>query len=119
ASLLQSAEYAVAPYPASAPAARGVLTRRIHRLVSPRFKEESKMKLLLVPLLLVLAGVAQTIRIERVVAEEAPQSPASRSWSLTDEFSIPLAERLENTKRRHAQLIAERQRHLDAAKSST
>ena len=117
-SLLQSAEYAVAPFPASVPAARGVLTRRIHRLVSPRFKEESKMKLLLVPMLLVLAAVAQVVRIERVVAEAPQQSPASHRWSLAEEFSVPLAERLEKTKRRHAQLIAERQRHLDAAKSS-
>lgn len=118
-SLLQSAEYAVAPFPASAPAARGVLTRRIHRLVSPRFKEESKMKLLAPPLLLLLLAMFQALRIERVVAAETPEeSPASRSWSLAEEFSIPLAERLENTKRRHAQLIAERQRHLDAAKSS-
>jgi polysaccharide export outer membrane protein len=86
--------------------------------VCPRFKEESKMKLLLVPMLLVLAAVAQVVRIQRVVAEEPQQPPASRSWSLTEEFSIPLAERLEKTKRRHAQLIAERQLHLDAAKSS-
>jgi polysaccharide export outer membrane protein len=118
-SLLQSAEYAVAPYPASAPAARGTLTRRIHRLVSPRFTEESKMKLLLVPTLLVLAAVAQVVRIQRVDAEEPQQPPASRSWSLAEEFSLPLAERLEETKRRHAQLLAERQRAVDAAESSS
>jgi beta-lactamase regulating signal transducer with metallopeptidase domain/protein involved in polysaccharide export with SLBB domain len=117
-SLLQSAEYALAPYPASAPAARGTLTRRIHRLVSPRFKEESKMKLLLVPMLLLLAAVAQTIRIERVVAELPQQPPNSHRWSLAEEFSVPLAQRLENTKRWHAQLLAERQRAVDAAESS-
>ncbi|BBO30631.1 M56 family metallopeptidase [Lacipirellula parvula] len=117
-SLLQSAEYALAPYPASAPAARGTLTRRIRRLVSPRFKEESKMKLLLVPTLLVVAAAAQTIRIERVAAELPQQPSNSHSWSLAEEFSVPLAERLENTKRRHAQLLAERQRAVDAAESS-
>lgn len=76
------------------------------------------MKLLLVPMLLVLAAVAQVVRIQRVVADEPQQPPASGIRSLAEEFSIPLAERLENAKQRHAQLIAERQRHVDAAKSS-
>jgi len=76
ASLLQSAEYAVAPYPASAPAARGVLTRRIHRLVSPRFKEESKMKLLIVPTLLAIVAIVQIVRIEQVIADEPPAAAA-------------------------------------------
>ena len=76
ASLLQSAEYAVAPYPASAPAARGVLTRRIHRLVSPRFKEESKMKLLIVPTLIAIVAAVQIVRIEHVFAEEPPAAAA-------------------------------------------
>lgn len=116
ASLLQSAEYAIAPYPASAPAARGVLTRRIHRLVSPRFKEESKMKLLIVPLLLLLLAMLQTLRIERVVAAETPPQPSrSDEWSLLDQFNAPLGERLKHAEQRHAELqqLAEKQRQLD------
>lgn len=119
-SLLQSAEYAAA-FPASAPAARGVLTRRIQRLVNPRFKEESKMKLLVPPLLLLLLTIFQTLRIERVVAAETPQQPpCSDSWSLAEQFNVPLGERLKHAEQRHSQLmlLAERQRQLDAAKSS-
>ena len=89
ASLLQSAEYAAAPFPASAPAARGVLTRRIHRLVSPRFKEESKMKLLIVPTLLVIAAVAQTFRIEQVIADEPPAAVAPPSPEEASQHSGP------------------------------
>lgn len=118
ASLLQAAEYAVAPYPASAPAARGVLTRRIHRLVSPRFKEESKMKLLVVPLLLLLLAMFQTLRIERVVAEETPQQPPrTDGWSLAEQFNVPIGERLQRARKWHAQLkrLAEMHREFDIA----
>ncbi|MBA4106755.1 MAG: hypothetical protein C0485_13445 [Pirellula sp.] len=116
-SLLQSAEYAV-PFPASAPAARGVLTRRTHRLVSPRFKEESKMKLLVPPLLLLLLAMFQTLRIERVVADETPQEPLSfQDWSLVEQLRIPVGERLKNTERLHSQLklCAEMHRRFDYA----
>ena len=115
-SLLQSAEYAVAPFPASASAARGVLTRRIHRLVNPRFKEESKMKLLVPPLLLLLLAMFQTLRIERVAADETPQQPSrSDKWSLAEQFKVPLGERLKHAEQQHAKLLllAERQRQLD------
>ena len=115
ASLLQSAEYAAAPFPASAPAARGVLTRRIHRLVSPRFKEESKMKLLVPPLLLLLLATFQTIRIERTVAAQTPQQPSFEDWSVSGPFYIPLGQRIKHAVQRHEELLllAERQRQLD------
>ena len=84
-SLLASAEFAATPLFGGAPAARGALARRIHRLVSPRFKEESKMKLLLVPTLLAAVTLAQVVRIEAIAAEtpplagEAIQTPAAAS----------------------------------------
>jgi beta-lactamase regulating signal transducer with metallopeptidase domain/protein involved in polysaccharide export with SLBB domain len=76
-SLLHAAEFASAELPGSLAANGGMLSRRIHRLVTPRFKEESKMKRLVVPLLLLTAAAAQLIRIERVGAESA--SSLSRS----------------------------------------
>jgi beta-lactamase regulating signal transducer with metallopeptidase domain/protein involved in polysaccharide export with SLBB domain len=93
-SLLQSAEYALAPYPASAPAARGVLTRRIHRLVSPRFKEESKMKLLVVPVVLLAIGMLHAVQIEEVTAEPPTQTvedtpPVSSAPKLPEISSPP------------------------------
>jgi beta-lactamase regulating signal transducer with metallopeptidase domain/protein involved in polysaccharide export with SLBB domain len=108
-SLLHAAEYAATPCPGSAPAARGVLTRRIHRLVSPRFKEESKMKLLALPLLLLLLTAFQSLRIERVVAAEKdevkPQTQPQPEW-LTTLFSIdvPVAKRLKDAEKWNSQL---------------
>jgi polysaccharide biosynthesis/export protein len=53
---------------------RSHLQRRIHRLVTPRFKEESPMRKLAVPALLAVLAAAQLIRIERVSAQDPPPS---------------------------------------------
>lgn len=74
------------------------------------------MKLLIVPLLLLLLAMFQTLRIERVFAAETPpQSSHSDEWSLAEQFNVPLGERLKRTEQRHAQLLllAEKQRQLD------
>jgi beta-lactamase regulating signal transducer with metallopeptidase domain/protein involved in polysaccharide export with SLBB domain len=76
-SLLHAAEFTSAELPGSVAAKGGVLSRRIHRLVTPRFKEESKMKRLIVPLLLLTATAAQLVRIERVGAESVTNSSRS------------------------------------------
>ncbi|MBA3482770.1 MAG: hypothetical protein H0T51_13240 [Pirellulales bacterium] len=69
-SLLRAAEFASAELPGSLAASGGVLSRRIHRLVTPRFKEESKMKRYAVPLLLLAISAVQLIRVEPVVGDE-------------------------------------------------
>ncbi|WP_428307579.1 M56 family metallopeptidase [Lacipirellula sp.] len=119
-SLLLSAEYALTPYPASAPAARGTLTRRIHRLVSPRFKEESKMKLLILPLLLLSITAFQTFRIERVaVAKEAkpPLEPTSVLYSDAITLDTPIEERLQQIRAIKAKLeiLLKVQRNFEGA----
>ena len=78
------------------------------------------MKLLVVPLLLLLLAVLQSLRIELVVAAETPQQQSrSDEWSLAEQFNVPLGERLKRAEQRHSQLLllAERQRQLDAADS--
>jgi protein involved in polysaccharide export with SLBB domain len=54
------------------PNLRTALTRRIQRLVTPRLKEESRMKRLAIPALLIAIAAAQLIRIEHVAAENPP-----------------------------------------------
>jgi beta-lactamase regulating signal transducer with metallopeptidase domain/protein involved in polysaccharide export with SLBB domain len=76
-SLLRAAEFASAELPGSLAANGGMLSRRIHRLVTPRFKEESKMKRIAIPLLLIAVALVQVIRVERVSAESA--EPSSKS----------------------------------------
>jgi beta-lactamase regulating signal transducer with metallopeptidase domain len=70
-SLLRAAEFTSADLPGSLAARGGVLSRRIHRLVTPRFKEESTMKLMLVPSLLAVLTALQLVRVQRVAAEES------------------------------------------------
>lgn len=84
-SLLRAAEFAAAPVPGTLSAHGGVLSRRIHRLVTPRFKEESNMKKLLIPALLVALAAAQLIRIEQVAAADpAPSNEGSNRAPATD-----------------------------------
>jgi len=70
-SLLRAAEFTSADLPGALAARGGVLSRRIHRLVMPRFKEESKMKLFFVPSLLAVLAALQLVRIQRVAADES------------------------------------------------
>jgi protein involved in polysaccharide export with SLBB domain/beta-lactamase regulating signal transducer with metallopeptidase domain len=70
-SLLHAAEFATATPCGAVAVQGGVLSRRIHRLVTPRFKEESNMRKLAVPALLAALAAAQLIRIDRVSAESA------------------------------------------------
>ncbi len=56
------------------PRRRSTLARRIHRLVTPRSKEESTMRKLAVPVLLAALAAAQVVRIERVAASDPPPS---------------------------------------------
>jgi polysaccharide export outer membrane protein len=80
-SLLRSAELTTLNHPprtlgflAAVPTARrsSALARRIQRLITPRFNEESTMKRLAIPALLAAIAAAQLIRIEHVAAEPAP-----------------------------------------------
>ncbi len=73
---------------------RTPLARRIHRLVTPRFKEESIMRKLLVPALLATLAAAQLIRLERVAAQDPPPSqdgPAdsTRLMTLSEWLAMP------------------------------
>jgi beta-lactamase regulating signal transducer with metallopeptidase domain len=66
-----------APPPGAQPLRGGVLARRVQRLVTPQFKEESKMKKSLIPALLAAAVVYHFVRIERVAAEPPPTPAAN------------------------------------------
>jgi polysaccharide export outer membrane protein len=74
-SLLATAEFATANSPGTVGIQGGKLAQRVRRLVSKRFKEEAMSKKLfaLVPLLAIV--FMQSIRIERVTAEEPPLLP--------------------------------------------
>ena len=80
-SLLRAAEFARVAKPQAAVSGTlaihgGVLSRRIHRLVTPRFKEESKMKPLIVPVALTVLAVIQSMHVEYVAAaDEAVERP--------------------------------------------
>jgi beta-lactamase regulating signal transducer with metallopeptidase domain/protein involved in polysaccharide export with SLBB domain len=66
------------------PRGRSKLSRRIHRLVTPRFKEESTMRKLTVPALLAAIAAVQLVRIERVAAGDPPPSEGAASGGTAD-----------------------------------
>ncbi|WP_442483147.1 M56 family metallopeptidase [Aeoliella sp. SH292] len=72
--LLQIADQ-IAPLPSGAIGmASGVLTRRVERLLHYPNKEVREMRGILLPVLLVVVGLLQVVRIERVAAEETTSS---------------------------------------------
>ncbi len=74
--LLQLAELSVEPIPGVASARGGELAHRVKRLVTSGFKEDTKMKMLLIPMLLGALTVTQVVRVEFAVGEEgAPPRP--------------------------------------------
>jgi beta-lactamase regulating signal transducer with metallopeptidase domain len=79
-SLLATAEYATAASPGTLGAQGGELSRRIRRLVSQRFKEETMAKNLLVLVPLVAITAVQMVRIQYV--EAAPTITAVKEPSL-------------------------------------
>ena len=84
--LLRVAEFATTPAPGAVAARGGVLSQRITRLITPRFKEETVMKKMIVPTLLMFLAAAQLIRIEAVAGDEQ-RSPSGETNAKVDQES--------------------------------
>ncbi len=68
--LLKIAELRLPAVPGAVSAGGGQLSTRVRRLVQPRFKEETAMLKVSLPVLLVLVALGQCIRVELVASDE-------------------------------------------------